>query len=106
MTSIALSEKSEMTMQLSAPGSPATKRTVSSPDATRAENALTERAEQLVDDVQRTILCAPKHSDCAWMPPAHATGVANISSTFAAMVDPAGFDPQAAMQSGAARARS
>jgi hypothetical protein len=68
-------------------------------------NALTERAEELVDDVQRTIICAPKHSDCAWMPPAHATGVANISSTFAVMADPAGFDPQAAMQSGADRAR-
>ena len=104
-TSIALSEISEMTKQLSGPGSPATKRTVSSPHATRVVNALTERAEELVDDVQRTIICAPKHSDCAWMPPAHATGVANISSTFAVMADPAGFDPQAAMQSGADRAR-
>jgi hypothetical protein len=91
--------------QLSAVGSPATKRTVSLQHATRVVNALTERAEDLVDDVQRTIICAPKHSDCAWMPPAHATGVANISSTFAVMADPAGFDPQAAMQSGADRAR-
>jgi len=94
-----------MMKQLSAPGSPATKRTVSSPHATRVVNSLTERAEELVEDVQRTIIRAPKYSDCAWMPPAHATGVANISSTFAVMAHPAGFDPQAAMHSGADRAR-
>jgi hypothetical protein len=89
----------------SAFGAPSATRALSSRPVTGVLTALSERADELVDDVQRTITGAQKHSDCAWMPPAHATGVANIRSTFAAMADPAGFDRQAAMQSGKDRAR-
>jgi hypothetical protein len=94
--------------QLSAVGLPSTKGTVSAQPATRVVNALTERADELVDDLLNAVMGAPQQSDPAWVPPpssAHKTVVATVRSNIAATAAPAMFDPEAAIQLGADQAR-
>jgi hypothetical protein len=95
-------------MTLSAVGSPSTAWAASSQHATDVVKALTERADQLVDDLHQTIMGAPKLSDAAWMPPPvplQKTCAANIRSVVAAMAVTTAFNPEPAMQTGADRAR-
>jgi PucR-like helix-turn-helix protein/diguanylate cyclase with GGDEF domain len=90
--------------QPSAVGLPSTKWSVSSQPATAVVNALTERADELVDDLQRAIICAPKHSDFIWRPPSTDICVAALRSVMPAMAAPTDFDPGPAIQTGADRA--
>src|ERR1700758_2933941 len=90
--------------QPSAAGFPSTKWSVS-PPATAALNALTERADELTDDLIKAIAGAPKLSDFAWIPAPTGPSVGSVRSVVAAMADPTVFDPQSAMQSGADQAR-
>jgi hypothetical protein len=97
-----------MTKPLSANGSPSTTLTVSSQPATCVVKALSERADDLVDDLQRTIMGANKLSDAAWVPPPadqQNTCAANVRSVVAVMAVPTVFDPEPAMRNGADRAR-
>jgi PucR C-terminal helix-turn-helix domain/GGDEF-like domain len=91
--------------QLSPAGSPSTKWTLSPKHASGVIAALTERADELTDDVIRAITGAPKLSDFAWIPASIESSVGSIRSVVAAMTDPAVFDPEAAIQSGADHAR-
>jgi hypothetical protein len=93
--------------QLSGDASPTTW-TVSSQHASGVIEALTERAEALVGDLQQTIMAAPKFSESAWVPPPvseQKTCAANVRSIVGAMAASTAFDPQSAMQNGADRAR-
>jgi hypothetical protein len=95
-------------MTLSAVGLPSTQWAISSQHATDVVKALTERADQLVDDLHQVIMGAPKLSDAAWVPPPvslQKTCAANIRSVVAAMAVTTAFDPEPAMQTGADRAR-
>ena len=91
--------------QPSAVGLPSTKWSVSPQPATAALNALTERADELTDDLIKAIAGAPKLSDFAWIPAPTGPSVGSVRSVVAAMADPTVFDPQSAMQSGADQAR-
>jgi PucR C-terminal helix-turn-helix domain/GGDEF-like domain len=90
--------------QPSAVGLPSTKWSVSAQPVTTVVNALTERADELVDDLQRAIICAPKHSDFIWRPPSTDICVAALRSVMPAMAAPTDFDPGPAIQTGADRA--
>jgi hypothetical protein len=95
-------------MTLSAVGLPSTEWAISSQHATDVVKALTERADQLVDDLHQVIMGAPKLSDAAWVPPPvslQKTCAANIRSVVAAMAVSTAFDPEPATQTGADRAR-
>jgi hypothetical protein len=94
-----------MMKELSAIGLRSTKWTVSPQPATGVVNALTERADELAHDLIKAIAAAPKLSDFAWIPAPIGPSVGSIRSVVAAMADPAVFDPQAAIQSGADQAR-
>src|SRR6201997_4113481 len=91
--------------QPSAVGLPSTKWSGASQPATAVVNALTERADKLTDDLIKAIAGAPKLSDFAWTPAPIGPSVGSVRSVVAAMADPAVFDPQSAMQSGADQAR-
>ena len=91
--------------QLSTVGLPCTKWSVSPQPATAALNALTERADELTDDLIKAIAGAPKLSDFAWIPAPTGPSVGSVRSVVAAMADPTVFDAQSAMQSGADQAR-
>jgi hypothetical protein len=104
-TSIALSEMGEMTKQLSPAGLPSTKWTLSPQRTTGLIAALTERADELTDDVIGAIAGAPKRSDFAWIPASTVSSVGSVRSVVAAMTGPAVFDPQAAIDAGADHAR-
>src|ERR1700730_3968602 len=91
--------------QPSAGGLPSTKWSVSSQPATTVVNALTERADELTDDLIKAIAGAPKLSDFAWIPAPIGPSVGSVRSVVAAMADPTVFDPQSAIQSGADQAR-
>src|SRR6201994_3291641 len=91
--------------QPSAAGLPSTNWSVSPQPATAALNALTERADELTDDLIKAIAGAPKLSDFAWIPAPTGPSVGSVRSVVAAMADPTVFDPQSAMQSGADQAR-
>jgi hypothetical protein len=95
----------ETMKQLSAVGRPSPQRTMPSQPAAGLVDALTERADELADDLIRAIAGAPKLSDFAWIPAPIGTSVGSIRSVVAAMIEPAVFDPQAAIQSGADQAR-
>jgi hypothetical protein len=97
-----------MMKQLSAVGFPSTKEAVSSQPATGVMEALTERADELTDDLIAAVAGAPKLSDSAWVPvpiSAHKTVVATVRSVVAAMAAPAMFDPAPSIQHGADQAR-
>jgi hypothetical protein len=68
-------------------------------------NALTERADELAVDLIKAIAGAPKLSDFAWIPAPIGPSAGSVRSVVAAMADPAVFDPQAAIQTGADQAR-
>jgi hypothetical protein len=94
--------------QPSAVGLPSTKWSVSSQPATAVVNALTERADELVDHLVKVTMDAPKQSDSAWVPlpiSGHKTAVATVRSVVAATAAPTMFDPEAAIQLGAEQAR-
>lgn len=95
----------EAMKQPSVVGLPSTTRTLLSQSASGLANALTERADELVDDLIKAIAGAPKLSDFAWIPAPIGASVDSIRSVVAAMADPTVFDPQAAIQSGADQAR-
>jgi hypothetical protein len=100
--------RGEVVKPLSGVGSPSRQWSVSSQPATGVMEALSERADELVDDLVEAIMGAPKLSDSAWVPPPVAQQnacAANVRSVVAAMAAPAVFDPQPAMQTGADRAR-
>jgi hypothetical protein len=91
-----------------APGLPSTTRTAMSQPATGVVAALTERADELVDDLVKVTMEAPKQSDSAWVPPpisAHKACVATVRSSIAATASLAMFDPEPAIQLGAEQAR-
>src|ERR1700741_767097 len=88
----------------SAVGLPSTKWSVSPQPATAALNALTERADELTDDLIKAIAGAPKLSDFAWIPAPTGPSVGSVRSVVAAMADPTVFDAQSAMQAGADQA--
>jgi hypothetical protein len=90
--------------QLSPAGSPSTKWTLSPKHASGVIAALTERADELVDDLQRAVICAPKHSDFIWRPPSTDICRAALRSVIPAMAAPTDFDPDPAIQTGADRA--
>src|ERR1700739_1231131 len=93
---------------LSGAGLPSRQWSVASQRATGVMEALSDRADELVDDLVKAIMGAPKLSDSAWVPPPVAQQnacTANVRSVVAAMAAPAVFDPQPAMQTGADRAR-
>ena len=92
----------------SAVGLPSTKWSVSSQHATSVVEALTERADELVDHLEKVTMDAHRQSDSAWVPlpiSGHKTAVATVRSVVAATADPAMFDPEPAMQLGADQAR-
>src|ERR1700751_1675450 len=94
--------------QRSAVGLPSTKWSVSSQHATSVVEALTERADELVDHLEKVTMDARKQSDSAWVPlpiSAHKTAVATVRSVVAATAAPAMFDPEPAIQLGADQAR-
>src|ERR1700756_3268607 len=91
--------------QPSAAGLPSTKWPVSPQPATAALNALTERADEVTDDLIKAIAGAPKLSDFAWIPAPTGPSVGSVRSVVAAMADPTVFDPQSAIQSGTDHAR-
>jgi hypothetical protein len=94
--------------QPSAVGLPSTKWSVSSQPATAVVNALTERADELVDHLVKVTMDAPKQSDSAWVPlpiSGHKTAVATVRSVVAATAAPTMFDREAAIQLGAEQAR-
>jgi hypothetical protein len=94
--------------QPSAVGLPSTKWSASSQPATAVVNALTERADELVDHLVKVTMDAPKQSDSAWVPlpiSGHKTAVATVRSVVAATAAPTMFDPEAAIQLGAEQAR-
>ena len=66
--------------QPSAVGLPPTKWSVSPQPATVALNALTERADELTDDLIKAITGAPKLSDFAWIPAPTGPSVATASA--------------------------
>src|ERR1700758_3342967 len=84
---------------------PSTKWSVSSQPATGVVNTLTQRADELTDDLITAIAGAPKLSDSAWIPAPIASSVGSVRAVVAAMADPIAFDPQYAIQSGADQAR-
>jgi hypothetical protein len=90
--------------QLSAVDIPATKSTLSPQPAAGLLRALNGRAEELVDDLQRAIICAPKHSEFIWRPPSVDICVAALRSVVLAIAAPTDFDPDPAIQTGADRA--
>jgi hypothetical protein len=97
-----------MMKQLSAVGLPSTKDTASSQPATGVMESLTERADELTDDLIKAVMGAPKLSDSAWVPApisTQKTVVATVRSVVAAMAAPAMFDPEPAIQHGADQAR-
>jgi PucR C-terminal helix-turn-helix domain/GGDEF-like domain len=97
-----------MTKPLSAAGLPSPMWAVSSQPATGVTEALTERADELVDDLVKAIMGAPKLSDSAWVPPPvglRETYVADVRSVVAAMAVPTMFDPEPAIQTGVDQAR-
>jgi hypothetical protein len=94
--------------QPSAAGLPSTKWSVSSQPATAVVNALTERADELVDHLVKVTMDAPKQSDSVWVPlpiSGHKTAVATVRSVLAATAAATMFDPEAAIQLGAEQAR-
>jgi hypothetical protein len=94
--------------QPSAVGMPSTKWSVSPQPATTVVNALTERADELVDHLEKVTLDAPKQSDSVWVPlpiSGHKTAVATVRSVVAATASPTMFDPEAVIQLGADQAR-
>jgi PucR C-terminal helix-turn-helix domain/GGDEF-like domain len=100
--------RGEVVKPSSGAGSPPRQWSVSSQRATGVMEALSERADELVDDLVKAIMGAPKLSDSAWVPPPVAQQnacAANVRSVVAAMAAPEVFDPQPAMQTGADRAR-
>jgi hypothetical protein len=87
---------------------PSTTRTAKSQPAAGVVAALTERADELVDDLVKVTMEAPKQSESAWVPPpisAHKACVATVRSSIAATAAPAMFDPEPAIQLGAEQAR-
>jgi PucR C-terminal helix-turn-helix domain/GGDEF-like domain len=90
----------------SAVGLPSMKWSLSSQHATGLVNALTERADELADDLIKAIAGAPKLSDFAWIPAPIGPSIGSVRSVVAAMADPTVFDPQSAIQSGADQART
>jgi hypothetical protein len=86
-------------------GLPSRKCSVSSQHATGLVNALTERADEMTDDLIKAIAGTPKLSDFAWIPAPIGPSVGSVRSVVAAMADPTVFDPQSAIQSGADQAR-
>jgi hypothetical protein len=78
---------------------------VSSQPATGVVNALTQRADELTDDLIKAIAGAPKLSDFAWIPAPIGPSVESVRSVVAAMADPTVFDPQYATLTGADQAR-
>jgi hypothetical protein len=91
--------------QPSAVGLPSTKWSVSSEPATGVVNTLTQRADELTDDLIKAIAGAPKLSDFAWIPAAIGPSVESVRSVVVAMADPTVFDPQYATLTGADQAR-
>jgi PucR C-terminal helix-turn-helix domain/GGDEF-like domain len=94
--------------QLPAVALPPTTGTVSSQPATGVVEALTERADELMDHLVKVTMDARKQSDSAWVPlpiSAHKTAVATVRSVVAATAAPAMFDPEPAIQLGADQAR-
>jgi hypothetical protein len=70
--------------------------------------AMSDRADALVDDLVQTIAAAPKVTDWAWIPPpvgGHKICMDNIRSVVAALASPSAFDPQSAFVNGVDRAR-
>jgi PucR C-terminal helix-turn-helix domain/GGDEF-like domain len=91
-----------------ASGLPSTTRTGTSQPATRVAEALTKRADELVDHLEKVTRDADRQSDSAWVPlpiSGHKTAVATVRSVVAATADPAMFEPEPAMQLGADQAR-
>ena len=93
-----------MMKQLSAVDVPASKSTLSSQAAAGLLQALNGRAEELVDDLQRAVICAPKHSEFIWRPPSVDICVRALRSVVPALAAPTDFDPDPAIQTGADRA--
>jgi hypothetical protein len=89
-------------------GLPSTKWSVSSQHATSVVESLTERADKLVDHLEKVTMDARKQSDSAWVPlpiSGHKTAVAAVRSVVAATADPAMLDPEPVIQLGADQAR-
>jgi hypothetical protein len=87
---------------------PSTTPTGTSQRATGVVNTLIERADELVDHLEKVTMDAPRQSDPAWVPlpiSGHKTAVATVRSVVAATADPAIFDPEPAIQLGADQAR-
>ena len=91
--------------QPSAVGLPSTKWSVSSQPATDVVNTLTQRADELTDDLITAIAGAPKLSDFVWIPAPIDPSVESVRSVVAAMADPTVFDPHYATLTGADQAR-
>jgi len=94
--------------QPSAPGLSSTTPTGRSQRATGVVNALIERADELVDHLEKVTMDARRQSDSAWVPlpiSGHKTAVATVRSVVAATADPAMFDPEPVIQLGADQAR-
>jgi PucR C-terminal helix-turn-helix domain/GGDEF-like domain len=91
--------------QLPDVGVPSTKVSMSSQPATGVVNTLTQRADELTDDLIRAIAGTPKLSDFAWVPAPMGPSIESVRSVVAAMADPTVFDPQYAIQTGADQAR-
>ena len=94
--------------QPSAPGLSSTTPTATAQRATGVVNALIERADELVDHLEKVTMDARRQSDSAWVPlpiSGHKTAVATVRSVVAATADPAMFDPEPVIQLGADQAR-
>jgi PucR C-terminal helix-turn-helix domain/GGDEF-like domain len=100
--------RGETLKPLSAVGLPSTTRTVSSQPAAGVVNALTERADELMEHLVKVTMDARRQSDSAWVPlpiSGRKTAVATIRSVVAAMAATTMFDPEPAIQLGADQAR-
>jgi len=94
--------------QPSAPGLSSTTPTATAQRATGVVNALIERADELVEHLEKVTMDARRQSDSAWVPlpiSGHKTAVATVRSVVAATADPAMFDPEPVIQLGADQAR-
>jgi hypothetical protein len=91
--------------QPSAVGLPSKRWSVSSQPATDVVNTLTQRADELTDDLITAIAGAPKLSDFVWIPAPIDPSVESVRSVIAAMADPTEFDPHYATLTGADQAQ-